>query len=81
MLMNDPFVIEQANNWAEKIVHSERDTDVRITLAFEMAYARPPSPAQLQRSREFVDEHSDKEKVWGDFCHVLINMKPFIYLN
>lgn len=80
MLMNDPFVVEQANGWAKRILQQEDSGDARIRLAFEMAFARPPSPAQLQRCREFVGD-SDDEQVWGDLCHMLINLKPFIFIN
>ena len=81
MLMNDPFVIEQATKWSEKIRSAEQDTDERIRLAFEMAFARPPSPAQLTQCREFLASESDEAKSWSDLCHILINYKPFIYVN
>ncbi len=80
MLMNDPFVVEQAVKWAERITAAESETDARIQLAFEMAFSRPPSRAQLQQCRDFVEESGSRD-AWSDLCHMLINLKPFIYVN
>ena len=81
MLMNDPFVVAQAKGWADRIVETTNDTTARIELAYQMAFARKPSPAQLRRSLEFVQMAPTSRSTWADLCHVLINMKPFIYLN
>lgn len=80
MMMNDPFVVEQAQGWARRILQQEDSTDARIRRAFEMAFSRPPSPAQMERCRQFVSD-SDDQQVWGDLCHMLINLKPFIFIN
>ena len=81
MLMNDPFVIEQAQKWSEQIRLREADTSARIRLAFEMAFATEPSDAQLASCQEFLANGDDEAKAWSDLCHMLINSKSFIYLN
>jgi hypothetical protein len=80
-LLNDPFVIEQSKAWAKRITARESDTEARIGLAFEMAFSRPPNAAQLDRCRQFLAAGPNEEKAWADLCHMLINLKPFIFVN
>ena len=80
MLMNDPLIVELAKDWSQRICESESDAEARIKLAFEMAFARTPSPAQLERCLAYVGD-SDQPDAWFDLCHMLVNMKSFIFLN
>ena len=93
--MNDPFVLEQARNWAEKLIDSTSDRDERLELAFNEAFGRSPSQQEIDEARQFFEDHansfeSQEEKtnenelerqLWNDFCHVLFNMKEFIYIR
>ena len=88
MMMNDPFVLQQASTWAERILAQPGTVKERITNLFENALARPPSDVQLESARQFVKHQArlyevpeDDIHVWADLCHVLFNMKEFIYLN
>ena len=86
ILMNDPFVLQQARRWAKTLLEDTTlETDQqRIGHAFEMAFARLPSERQLQDCHQFVrgrGESRPDEDIWTDLCHMLINMKPFIFLN
>ena len=89
ILMNDPFVWQQAERWAQKIMSdSAMTTDQRIEMAFESALGRLPTPSQLQRVHRFVEDQSEVYqsdvndlRVWTDVCHAILNMKEFIYLN
>lgn len=81
MLLNDPFVVAQAKGWAKRLMETTDNPMKRIELAYEMAFAKKPTSAQLRSSQNFVMQASTQESVWTDLCHVLINMKPFIYLH
>jgi hypothetical protein len=90
ILMNDPFVLQQARHWAASLLKNTalQSEQQRITYAFEMAFSQPPSHRQLLRCRDFLSrpaEFSGKprpdENAWTDLCHMLINMKPFIFVN
>ena len=89
ILMNDPFVWQQAERWAQKIMSdSAMTTDQRIEMAFESALGRLPTPSQLQRVHRFVEDQAEvyqsdvnDPRVWTDVCHAILNMKEFIYLN
>ena len=86
-LLNDPFVIEQAAQWADTMLRAEADSDQRIRRMFEAALARAPSDFELAGSRTYLAdlarEHGDgKDKLaWRDFAQSLFNLKEFIYLR
>ena len=86
MLMNSPFVTQQAHGWAEQLLDDAAlgDDAARIEHAFEAAFAQPPTTRQLQSCLDFLNrgraEDSAVER-WSDLCHMLINMKAFLFLN
>src|SRR3954454_10979569 len=93
ILMNDPFVAEQAKVWARHIEGSnEPDTAARVTHMYREAYARPPTERELHTALEFLETHGEvlgvppgqrtsDERVWADLAQLLFNVKDFIYLN
>lgn len=93
ILMNDPFVIQQMNKWAEKIVaHENESLEQRIRRMYLRALGRPVTEElladlsgflTLQRSEYQIDEAQmlTDVRLWADLGHVLINTKPFIYVD
>jgi hypothetical protein len=93
ILMNDPFVAQQARRWAVRVLAMEGlDASGRVRRMYREAYARPPSEAELNAALRFLKSHAGElgirperwgadERVWGDFAHILINVKEFIFLN
>ena len=91
ILLNDPFVLGQAQLWAHRLL-SERASspEQRISKIYFEAFGRPPTKdeqakavAFLQRQAEAygLDEGSQDEKVWTDYCHVIFNLKEFVFLE
>ncbi len=88
ILMNDPFVVDQAKRWAERLQTEFATTDDRLDVMFQQAMACPPTQHQLERSKAFLESQAamygttaDDLRVWTDLCHTVMNMKAFIYLN
>ena len=91
ILMNDPFVIEQAKLWAKRVLSDAKLTDEqRIALMYQTAFARQPSVAETAAVRDFLKQHGDALggkrsgddlQLWSDLAHVLMNNKEFIYIN
>ncbi len=93
ILMNDPFVAQQARRWAVRVLAIEGlDASGRVRRMYREAYARPPTETELQAALRFLESHGgelgvppdrrgDDERVWADLAHVLINVKEFIFLN
>ncbi|MDA1053052.1 MAG: PSD1 and planctomycete cytochrome C domain-containing protein [Planctomycetota bacterium] len=92
IMMNDPFVVEQAKLWAKRTIEQEPTIESRINAMYLAAFARPPSEQEIAAGTEFLRQQSeslgltdvqavDDERVWADFCHVLLNVKEFVFLK
>jgi hypothetical protein len=93
ILMNDPFVIEQAKKWAEVLSRRQDDSiEERITLSYNEALGRPPTDSELSRSKDFIETQAAERNIepgqilthvelWQDFCHVLFNVKEFVFVK
>ncbi len=92
ILMNDPFVIQQAERWAEQIQQYSNDRQARVKRLFEEALGRPPTDSEEQLAFEFLDKQKaayqqaarpiqDQMRPWQDLCHAMFNLKEFIYIR
>ena len=75
-LMNHSFTIYMAGFLAQRAQTGEKDTEKRITRAFQLAYQRQPSSEELKRSAEFVKENGLKA-----LCRALLNSNEFIFVD
>ncbi|WP_372715586.1 DUF1553 domain-containing protein [Novipirellula sp.] len=83
ILMNDPFVVQQARQWAERVIGDFSDSRDRINWMYESAFARQPSSQEIAVAQAYLAaDHGDSElDAWADFAHALINIKEFIFLR
>jgi hypothetical protein len=84
ILMNDPFVLEQARKWADRVVKTPGSLEDRVRGMYERALAREPSALELAKAVAFLEAQGKPENdvaMWQDFAHVLFNVKEFIYIN
>lgn len=88
VMMNNPAIVDEAKRWGKEIVRAGSTPEERISQAFEQAFARLPTAQQMSTMMQFVEAQSkvhggdvNHEGVWSDLCHVLFNMKEFIYIN
>jgi hypothetical protein len=93
ILMNDPFVLQQAASWADLIMTYEGSVASKLTLMYETALGRLPLMVEIERGAAFIagqqmayrshesSEEVAKKRAWADLCHVLFNVKEFIYLH
>jgi hypothetical protein len=89
ILMNDPFVLEQCRHWAARLLESPELTTIeRVTQLYLAAFGRAPRAEELDASSAFIAKQAElygaeqnDGRVWSDFCHVLVNVKEFIFLN
>jgi hypothetical protein len=88
-MLNDPFVVTQAEALAQRLVKSPPPSiDARITELFRAALARNPDSTELERFRglalELAALHQvsrDSLEVWKDMAHAIFNLKEFIYFE
>ncbi len=85
-MMNDPFVIAQAQQLAAAILAADSlvSDEHKIGRMFEQALGRPPSTKEAERSMRFLEgrkEDPDLEGAWQDLAHAIFNFKEFIYIR
>lgn len=91
IIMNDPFVAEQAERMAKRLLAEEVKTlEARVSWIYQRTLARAPSLDEVEKAREFMamleklappnpQEDPDLE-LWKQYCHSIFNLKEFIYL-
>lgn len=87
-MMNNPLVLQEAERWAKRTLEDGTQSDSqRIDRLYLQAFGRSPEVEELSAALRFVQESgagSTKEKTlrqWADLCHVLMNVKEFIFVN
>jgi hypothetical protein len=86
MLLNAPFVHQQAREWARRELAAGGSPPERITRMYESAFGRPPSMVELTACLDFLRVRSrapaspDLDR-WTSLAHVLFNAKEFIFLE
>jgi len=93
ILMNDPLVLEQARRWAERLLAAPTpDASARVALAYQIAFGRPPTAEETQDALAFLDAQGERLQIpaaqrsaapasWTDLCHVLFNLKEFVFVE
>jgi hypothetical protein len=92
-LLNDRFVLEAAELWAERLVRQRHaDVGARIRRMFLEAIGRLPTTKETTRVARAVEkfvalrqispgEILASQPLWKDAAHALFNVKEFIYLR
>ena len=91
-MLNDPFVAEQAQVWARALVASGHETiEARIRAVYLRALSRAPTEVEIEQAVSFIEDEAKRmelgavrimgsEELWAAYCHVVLNLKEFIYL-
>jgi mono/diheme cytochrome c family protein len=74
ILLNDPFVHQQAQRWGRRVMRKP-ETD-RIDGMFIDAFGRPPSYSERRDCESFAEKNG-----WVDLAHALFNVKDFVFLH
>lgn len=59
-LMNSPFIRQQSDAFAERLLRERKTNRERIDFAFALAYGRPAEDEELLRLTEFIDQFSKR---------------------
>lgn len=94
VLMNDEFAHDQARYFAERVTQvAGPATATQVQRALWIALGKSPSPERIATGVAFLEEeakllaaegHSPAEAqalALADFCHVLINLSEFAYID
>jgi uncharacterized protein DUF1553/uncharacterized protein DUF1549 len=74
-LMNNPWVIEQARHAAKRLLASAKEDRERIIRLHTLAFARQPTPEEMQRMLRFVTNGS--EDTWTALCQTVMASAEF----
>ena len=91
-MLNDPFVADQADAWGESLAAMPHGTiEERVVHIFLHAVSREPTGEEIEQGRAYIASMAEEMQVspseimteaplWAAYCHVIFNLKEFIYL-
>jgi hypothetical protein len=91
-LLNDPFVLQQADVWADRLLARADDSvEGRLDVMFRTALGRPPTREERDRFLQVVRQLADMlgvpaaealkaRPVWKHVAHALFNTSEFLYI-
>jgi hypothetical protein len=92
-LMNNPFMKEQAEGFARRLMVASEDTRLRVRLAYRLSVARSPTPIEEDAGVRYVQEYAKRLDVlgasterrdveaWTSYARVLFCANEFVYLD
>ena len=75
-LLNNPFVLSQAQRMADRVSLEARDPYSQVQLAYQIALARPPTEDETKVGLDLISRYS-----LVDLTHVIVNLNEFLYLR
>jgi hypothetical protein len=91
-LLNDPFVLDQAAIWADRMIAAHpADGNERLHAMIRCALGRRAAPEEIERFAGLADRMGRlhgaggagllaSRPVWRDVAHAIFNLKEFIYV-
>jgi hypothetical protein len=93
MLLNDPFVVKEAEEMAKKLLSEKIATPAeRIQWIYQRSLARNATKEEIADAAAFMSQLKNtyaakgikgniELTIWKDYIHSVFNFKEFIYLN
>jgi hypothetical protein len=83
-----------AKRWAERSLreHPDLSPEARIERLYLEAFTRPPTDTEQAEALTFLEQQAKSLRIahhtwpqnaqlWTDFCHVLFNVKEFVFVK
>jgi hypothetical protein len=90
-MLNSDFAHRQANTFADRIAREGGTPEARLTRAFLLAFARPPTGDELREAREFLGKLdaplksagvAEREKAaWASYLRVVLGSSEFVFVD
>lgn len=90
-LMNSPFVRQQAEKLAQRLRSSNDMTlTASVDRAYEIVFSRKPTESERTRMVAFIEQQksavegdaaANADRALAEFCHVLLCLNEFIYID
>ncbi|MEQ8789908.1 MAG: PSD1 and planctomycete cytochrome C domain-containing protein [Pirellulaceae bacterium] len=79
-LMNNLFVLRQADGLATRITSESDDQHQRIEQAYRLCYSRSPTDSEMNNALKFLDDYGKihtQRSTWASFCQALLASAEF----
>ena len=82
-MLNNPFVLEQAAGFAQRLLAGSADPAGRVDLAYQIAFGRPATDEERSTALDFIQASGPlaEAAAWADFCHLLFCSNEFLHLR
>jgi len=92
-LLNNDFVIAQANHFTDRLLCDASEDAAAISRAYRIAFARNPNASETQRALQFVREaqaalaaaksapENPRKQAWAAFCQSLLASNELRYTD
>jgi hypothetical protein len=92
-MMNDPFMTEQAEGFARRLIAASTDPAKRIDMAHQWAWSRPPHSEEMDRSLRYLRQYqeqlakigvsSERQELetWTSYARIMLSANEFVYLE
>ncbi len=80
-LMNSPFVIEQSEQAARRLLEESSDDLARLDLLYERALGRLPTSTERAMAREFLARGDSSPTRWALLCQAVICSLDFRFVE
>jgi len=75
-LLNNPFVLSQADLLAARIKQEGTDPESQVKAAYRIALARPATAQEIRIGADLITKQS-----LASFTHVVLNLDEFLYMR
>ncbi len=90
-LMNSPFVSEQAQGLASRILRTAENQEDRLNLLYQICLARKPTPSEVAQSKQFLQaaaaeteakKSEESERfVWSMLSQAMFSLAEFRFID
>lgn len=74
--LNNPFVLRQAEHFAERLTGSTGDVTSPVRKAYQLALSRPATSAEVKELSAYAKEHG-----MTNACRLLFNLNEFLFVD
>jgi mono/diheme cytochrome c family protein len=75
-LLNNPFMVKQAEYFAGRVKAMEKETTKQVDAAYRLAFGREPTPPERAAMTAYVERHG-----LANGCRLLFNTNEFLFVD
>ncbi len=79
--MNSPFMLEQAESLASRLIETDSNNANRLTQVYELCYGRLPREEERKLAEEFFGNEPDSMELWTQYAQVLLAANELMFVD